>query len=72
MEEVLKTFGKITKVIPGGDFIVKLENGHCVHCHVSGKIRKNYIKLLSGDEVTIEISSYDINKGRIIYRGRRV
>ena len=70
-EEKFITVGNIIQVIPGGDFKVKLENGHVVHCHVSGKVRKNYIKLLMGDLVTIEISPYDINKARIVYRGRR-
>jgi len=69
--ENLITTGKVTKVIPGGEFMVKLKNGHELHCHVSGKVRKNYIKLVMGDLVTVEISPYDLTKGRIIYRGIR-
>lgn len=70
-QENLIITGKITQVIPGGDFKVELENGHPLHCHVSGKVRKNYIKLVLGDLVTVEISPYDLTKGRIIYRGKR-
>ncbi len=70
-QENLIITGKITQVIPGGDFKVELENGHSLHCHVSGKVRKNYIKLVLGDLVTVEISPYDLTKGRIIYRGKR-
>lgn len=64
----LITEGTITKVIPGGDFTVKLDNGYEVHSRVSGKMRKNYIKLTTGDRVTIEISPYDVKRGRILYR----
>lgn len=70
-QENLIITGKIVQVIPGGDFIVELENGHRLHSHVSGKVRKNYIKLVLGDLVTVEISPYDLTKGRIIYRGKR-
>lgn len=63
--------GTIVQVIPGGDFKVKLENDHVLHCHVSGKVRKNYIKLVMGDLVTVEVSPYDLTKGRIVYRGKR-
>lgn len=69
--ENLITLGNIVQVIPGGDFKVKLKNDHVLHCHVSGKVRKNYIKLVMGDLVTVEISPYDLTKGRIIYRGER-
>ena len=69
--ENLITTGHVVKVIPGGEFMVKLKNGHELHCHVSGKVRKNYIKLVMGDLVTVEISPYDLHKGRIIYRGVR-
>lgn len=70
-EENLIILGNIIQVIPGGDFRVKLENGHDLHCHVSGKVRKNYIKLVLGDLVTVEVSPYDLTKGRIVYRGKR-
>lgn len=71
MSENLITTGTVVQVIPGGDFKVELENKHVIHCHVSGKVRKNYIKLVMGDLVTVEISPYDLTKGRIIYRGKR-
>ncbi len=70
MSENILMLGTVTQVIPGGDFKVELENGHSVHCHVSGKVRKNYIKLTTGDQVTVEISPYDLTKGRIVYRGK--
>ena len=70
-KENLIITGKITQVIPGGDFKVELENGYTIHCHVSGKVRKNYIKLVMGDLVTVEVSPYDLTKGRIVYRGKR-
>ena len=69
--ENLIIIGKIVQVIPGGDFKVELENKHVLHCHVSGKIRKHYIKLVNGDVVTVEVSPYDLTKGRIVYRGKR-
>ncbi len=71
MSENIFMYGKIVQVIPGGDFKVELENSHVLHCHVSGKVRKNYIKLVMGDLVTVEISAYDLTKGRIVYRGKR-
>lgn len=72
MSEKMLITGNIIQVIPGGDFKVKLENGHVLHCHVSGKVRKNYIKLILGDLVTVEVSAYDLTKGRIVYRGKRI
>lgn len=69
--ENLIILGTIVQVIPGGDFRVNLENNHILHCHVSGKVRKNYIKLVLGDLVTVEVSPYDLTKGRIVYRGKR-
>ena len=51
-------------------FRVKLKNGHVVTAHISGKMRKNYIRILTGDQVTVEMTPYDLTKGRIIYRGR--
>ncbi len=71
MSENIINLGKIVQVIPGGDFKVKIDNGHILHCHVSGKVRKNYIKLVLGDLVTVEVSPYDLTKGRIVYRGKR-
>ena len=60
--------GKVLEIIPGGKFKVQLENGHIVEAHVSGKIRMNYIRILAGDTVMIELSPYDLTRGRITYR----
>ena len=60
--------GKILDILPGGQFRVELENKHTVIAHVSGKIRLNYIRILPGDTVTIELSEYDLTRGRITYR----
>ena len=59
---------EVLEIIPGGDFIVELENKHTVVARVSGKIRMNMIRILPGDTVVLEISSYDLKRGRIIYR----
>ncbi len=68
MEETIKLNGKIIKVIPKGEFEVELENGHIIIAHVSGKIRMNFIRILVGDKVAVEISPYDLTRGRITYR----
>lgn len=60
--------GKVLEVLPGGQFRVELPNGHTVTAHVSGKLRMNYIRILAGDTVTIELSEYDLTKGRITWR----
>jgi translation initiation factor IF-1 len=60
--------GKVVEPLPNAMFKVELENGHQVLAHISGKMRMNYIKILPGDRVTIELSPYDLNRGRIIYR----
>lgn len=60
--------GKVLEVLPGGQFRVELENKHVVTAHVSGKLRMNYIRILAGDKVTIELSEYDLTKGRITWR----
>ncbi|AZP36160.1 Translation initiation factor IF-1 [Candidatus Annandia adelgestsuga] len=62
--------GVIVETLPNTTFKVKLENGKIILAHVSGKIRKNYIRILTGDKVTVEINKYDKNKGRIIFRSR--
>ena len=67
-DDTIETEGKVLEIIPGGKFKVKLENGHIVEAHVSGKIRMNYIRVLPGDTVTIELSPYDLTRGRITYR----
>lgn len=60
--------GKVLEVLPGGQFRVELPNKHIVTAHVSGKLRMNYIRILAGDTVTLELSEYDLTKGRITWR----
>ncbi len=60
--------GAVKEAKPNGMFIVELENGHVVLAHISGKIRKNFIRILPGDRVTVELTPYDLNRGRIVYR----
>ena len=67
-ENVIKMSGMVSSVLPAGMFKVKLDNGHKVIGHLSGKMRKNHIKILESDKVDIEMSAYDITKGRIVYR----
>lgn len=67
-QDLIKVDGIIEEVLPNTQFIVRLENGHKVLAHISGKMRMNFIKILQGDKVTVEISPYDLSKGRIIYR----
>lgn len=69
-EEALQMEGIVTDTLPNTTFRVELENGHVVTAHISGKMRKNYIRILTGDNVTVELTPYDLSKGRIIYRGR--
>ena len=66
--DVIKTTGKVLETLPNATFRVELSNGHKIMAHISGKMRMHYIKILPGDEVELEISSYDLTKGRIIYR----
>lgn len=67
-EDVIELEGVVEEVLPNTQFIVTLENGHQVNAHVSGKIRMNNIRILPGDKVTIELSPYDLTRGRITYR----
>ena len=67
-QESIKVDGVITEILPNTSFKVKLENGHEVLAHISGKMRMNYISILQGDKVTVELSPYDLTKGRITYR----
>ena len=67
-EEPIKIDGIITETLPNACFRVQLENGHKILAHISGKMRMHFIKILPGDKVTVEISTYDLTKGRIIYR----
>ena len=66
--DVIEVEGKVIEIIPGGKYLVELENKHTVEAHVSGKIRMNMIRILPGDTVTIELSPYDLTHGRIVYR----
>ncbi|MDR1764815.1 MAG: translation initiation factor IF-1 [Lachnospiraceae bacterium] len=68
--DVIEIEGIVTEKLPNAMFQVKLENGHQVLAHISGKLRMNYIKILPGDKVTMELSPYDLSKGRIIWRDK--
>jgi len=67
-EEALRLEAKVVEARPNAMFLVELENGHRVLAHVSGKMRMNFIRILPGDRVTVEMSPYDLSKGRIVYR----
>ena len=67
-EDVIELEGKVLEALPNAMFQVELENGHVVLAHVSGKIRMNFIRILPGDKVTIELTPYDLTRGRITYR----
>jgi translation initiation factor IF-1 len=67
-EEVLKFSGEVTEVLPNQMFRIKLENGHSILGYASGKMKQNKIKILAGDRVEVEISPYDLSKGRVTYR----
>jgi translation initiation factor IF-1 len=67
-EEKLELEGKVIESLPNTQFLVELENGHRILAHVSGKIRMYYIRILPGDKVTVELSPYDLTRGRITYR----
>ena len=69
-KEVIELTGTVLEPLPNGMFKVELENGHVVLAHVSGKIRMHYIRILRGDKVTLEMTPYDLTKGRITYRHR--
>ena len=69
-EETIQMQGEILETLPNATFRVKLENGHVVLGHISGKMRMHYIKILPGDKVKIELSPYDLARGRIIFRER--
>jgi translation initiation factor IF-1 len=68
-QDLLEFRGKVTDLLPNAMFRVKLENGHIVTAHTAGKLRKNRIRVLQGDNVTVEMTPYDLTKGRIIFRG---
>ena len=69
-EDVIEVSGKIIEALPNATFQVELENGHKILAHVSGKLRMNFIRILPGDKVTLELSPYDLSKGRIIWRDK--
>ena len=68
-EEAIRVSAVVKEALPNAVFKVELENGHTVIAHVSGKMRMNFIRILPGDKVTVELSPYDLTKGRIVYRG---
>ncbi len=67
-KEVIELSGTITESLPGAQFKVELENGHQIIAHIAGKMRKHFIKLVPGDSVKVELTPYDLTKGRITYR----
>jgi translation initiation factor IF-1 len=69
-KDVIEMEGEVTEALPNALFRVKLEPGQMVLAHVSGKIRKNFIRILPGDKVKVELSPYDLTRGRIIFRGK--
>jgi translation initiation factor IF-1 len=69
-EDPIEVEGTVVEPLPNAMFRVKLDNGHLVLAHISGKMRMHYIRILSGDKVTVELSPYDLNRGRIIYRSK--
>ena len=68
--DVIEVEGRVLEKLPNAMFKVELENGHVVLAHISGKLRMNFIKILPGDKVTLELSPYDLDKGRIIWRDK--
>ena len=69
-EDNIELEGLVVETLPNTTFKVKLENDHIITAHISGKMRKNYIRILTGDKVVVEMSPYDLTKGRITFRGR--
>jgi len=69
-EDAIEVTGTVVETLPNAMFRVELENGHRVLAHISGKMRMHFIKILPGDKVTVELSPYDLNRGRIIYRAK--
>jgi translation initiation factor IF-1 len=69
-EDVIEVEGTVTEALPNTQFRVELESGHSVLAHISGKMRMNYIRILPGDRVKVELSPYDLSRGRITYRFR--
>jgi translation initiation factor IF-1 len=69
-EDSIQMEGKVIETLPNTTFRVELDNGHVVLAHISGRMRKHYIRILTGDRVTVELTPYDLTKGRITYRGK--
>jgi translation initiation factor IF-1 len=69
-EDHIEMEGTVVDTLPNTMFRVRLENGHMITAHISGRMRKNYIRILTGDKVKVELTPYDLSKGRITYRGR--
>jgi translation initiation factor IF-1 len=69
-QDVIEVEGKVVEALPNAMFQVELENGHRILAHISGKLRMNFIRILPGDKVTIELSPYDLTRGRITWRGK--
>jgi translation initiation factor IF-1 len=69
-EEAIEMEGVVIESLPNTNFKVKLDNNHVVNAHISGKMRKNYIRILLGDRVTVQLTPYDLSKGRIIFRNK--
>lgn len=67
-QDLIKVDGVVEETLPNAQFLVRLENGHKVLAHVSGKMRMNFIRIIQGDRVTVELSPYDLSKGRVVYR----
>lgn len=67
-DDVIEIDGKVVEALPNATFRVELDNGHIILCHIAGKMRMNYIKILPGDKVKIEITPYSLDKGRITFR----
>ena len=70
-EDVIEVLGVVDEALPNAMFKVKIDSGHVFLAHLSGKLRQNYIKILPGDKVTLEISPYDLSRGRITWRGEK-
>ncbi|HEY9193482.1 MAG TPA: translation initiation factor IF-1 [Methyloversatilis sp.] len=69
-EDVIEMQGEVVETLPNATFRVKLENGHIVLGHISGKMRMHYIRILPGDKVTVQLTPYDLTKGRIVFRAK--
>ena len=68
--DVIEVEGKVIEKLPNATFLVQLENGHSILAHISGKLRMNFIRIIPGDKVLIEMSPYDLTKGRIVWRDK--